>query len=50
MAIFLDVMPIFLDLKLAFDTVDHTMHIEKLDALGIRAISGAWFTFFSRRN
>ena len=35
---------IFLDLKKAFDTVDHTISLKKLDANGIKGISGEWFT------
>ena len=37
---------IFLDLKKAFDTVDHTILIKKLNALGMRGNSRAWFTSF----
>ena len=37
---------IFLDLKQAFDTVDHTILIKKLNALGMRGNSGSWFTSF----
>ena len=41
---------IFLDLKKAFDTVDHRILIKNLGAYGIRGISGAWFsTFLSNR-
>ena len=35
---------IFLDLKKAFDTVDHTILRKKLGANGIEGISGKWFT------
>ena len=34
---------IFLDLKKAFDTVDHRNMVEKLMSYGIRGISGNWF-------
>ena len=37
---------IFLDLKKAFDTVDHRILIKKLGAYGIRGISGGWLTSF----
>ena len=37
---------IFLDLKKAFDTVDHRIFIKKLGAYGIRGISGEWLTSF----
>ena len=37
---------IFLDLKKAFDTIDHAILIKKLNALGMRRISGAWLTSF----
>ena len=37
---------IFLDLKKAFDTVDHRILIRKLCAYGIRGISGEWLTPF----
>ena len=37
---------IFLDLKKAFDTVDHRILIKKLGAYGIRGISGEWLTSF----
>ena len=38
--------PYFWILKKAFDTVDHTILIKKLNALGMRGNSGSWFTSF----
>ena len=37
---------IFLDLKKAFDTVDHAILIKNLNTLGIRGISGASSTSY----
>ena len=34
---------IFIDLKKAFDTVDHKIHLEKMDFYGIRGVSNTWF-------
>ena len=37
---------IFLDLKKAFDTVDHLILRQKLDPHGIRGTSNAWFASY----
>ena len=34
---------LFLDLKKAFDTVDHQIMVKKLNAIGVRGIAGDWF-------
>ena len=37
---------VFIDLKKAFDTVDHTIMLQKLRSLGIRSIHLAWFNSY----
>ena len=34
---------VFVDLKKAFDTVDHNILLEKIDYYGIRAVTKDWF-------
>ena len=41
---------LFLDLKKAFDTVDHKIMVKKLNAIGVRGIAGDWFdSYLSNR-
>ena len=41
---------LFLDLKKAFDTVDHKIMVKKLNAIGFRGIAGDWFdSYLSNR-
>ena len=37
---------LFLDLKKAFDTVDHQIMVKKLNAIGVRGIAGDWFASY----
>ena len=37
---------LFLDLKKAFDTVDHKIMVKKLNAVGVRGIAGDWFASY----
>ena len=39
-------MAIFLDLKTAFDTVNHEILLEKLEAYRIRELAGNWFRLY----
>ena len=40
------VMGIFIDLKKAFDTIDHTILLDKLYHYGIRVISNDWVKIY----
>ena len=34
---------VFVDLKKAFDTIDHNMLLKKLDCYSVRGITNEWF-------